>query len=280
MSRLSVFWFLALVVLGLTACASVDTDANALAIARTARWGKTVLGTTPYRLALFGPAQPRADNGVLTVYIEGDGLAWLDTAMPSPDPTPRNAVALKMAVADGRSSVVYLARPCQFLLQRDWTRCDVEDWTSGRFSAAIISSFEQALDQLKARSGATALELVGYSGGGVVATLLAERRSDVARLVTVAAPLDVGAWIKHHDVSPLKGSLDPVQGADRLKPLPQVHITGRKDKVVPAAIVESFVRREGKDAPVKRMEADASHECCWDEKWPALRRQMGDAPHP
>jgi pimeloyl-ACP methyl ester carboxylesterase len=71
---------------------------------------------------------------------------------------------------------------------------------------------------LKQRSGSTRLTLVGYSGGGTIAVLLAARRSDVAEVITVAANLDVGYWTQRDGLSPLTGSLDPAGGNPRLHP--------------------------------------------------------------
>jgi esterase/lipase len=52
---------------------------------------------------------------------------------------------------------------------------------------------DAAVTALKRASGASRLRLVGYSGGGVMAMLLAARRDDVAQVVTIAAPLRLAA---------------------------------------------------------------------------------------
>ena len=46
---------------------------------------------------------------------------------------------------------------------------------------------------------------VGYSGGGVLAVLIAERLDNVAGVITVGANLDTDAWTEHHGYLPLTG---------------------------------------------------------------------------
>jgi hypothetical protein len=67
---------------------------------------------------------------------------------------------------------------------------------------SVISASNQAVDALKQRYGAQEIVLVGYSGGGAVAALVAARRTDVVRLVTVAGNLDHLAWTHLHSVPP------------------------------------------------------------------------------
>jgi hypothetical protein len=61
--------------------------------------------TAYYRLGQPGAA--------LSVYIEGDGLAWMSRRRLSRDPTPVDPLALDLAALDPAANVVYLARPCQ-----------------------------------------------------------------------------------------------------------------------------------------------------------------------
>ncbi|MDA9667740.1 hypothetical protein N9T45_02775, partial [Candidatus Pelagibacter sp.] len=54
------------------------------------------------------------NNEKVVVYIEGDGLSWIDRFTPSSDPTPKNPLAFKLAKLDQNQNVIYLARPCQY----------------------------------------------------------------------------------------------------------------------------------------------------------------------
>jgi pimeloyl-ACP methyl ester carboxylesterase len=131
-----------------------------------------------------------------------------------------------------------------------------------------------ALEVMKARYGAKSLVLVGYSGGGAVAAILAAYRKDVERLVTVAGNLDHRAWTQHHAVSPLVASLDARDLIPDLRGLQQVHIAGSRDRIIPVAIVQRFAERIGPNARLVVRE-DADHHCCWVDDWPRLWPQVG-----
>lgn len=130
---------------------------------------------------------------------------------------------------------------------------------------------DSALNQLKDMFDARRLTLVGYSGGGAVAALLAVRRSDVIRLVTVAANLDHEAWTEYHRLSPLRESLNPIDDAIQLREISQVHFVGSADIVVPPKIVHTFKKTLGHSPRVDVQTLSGfDHECCWVEAWPRL----------
>jgi len=225
--------------------------------------GMTVLG--------FERAGP--PGGVLTVYIEGDGRAWLNPWQPSTNPTPTDPVGLRLAVTDPSRPLLYLARPCQFVT---FPGCADRLWTNERLSPEIVAVYQQLLDDALQRTRSTKLALIGYSGGGALAALLAERRHDLVWLVTVAADLDLAAWTRLRKLAPLSGSLDPADDAAAIEKLPQVHFAGGDDDVVPSAVLQSFLQRfrEGNAARlivVPRFD----HGCCWTASWPQL---LGDLP--
>lgn len=214
---------------------------------------------------LLALTRQRAGTDLLTVYIEGDGAPWATPWHPPRDPTPIKPTALALAAADPAPAVAYLGRPCQYLDPAELARCDAAYWIDRRFAPEVVAAYDQALTRLKASSGATRLRLVGYSGGGVVAALLAGRRQDVEHLVTVAAPLALADWVARHELSPLAGSLDPAKFTEPLPP--SVHFAGGDDKTVPAGVVAGFVRQRG-----GRLETVAGfdHECCWARDWAVL----------
>ncbi len=122
----------------------------------------------------------------LTVFIEGDGFAWKRTNEISADPTPLNPVALHLAATDPHPPSPGSARPCQFTGGLTARGCADTFWTEARYGETVIAAMNEAVDELKATAGATTLDLVGFSGGGTVAALLALRRDDIATLRTVA----------------------------------------------------------------------------------------------
>lgn len=219
--------------------------------------------------ALFSLMRGRAE--AVTVYIEGDGAPWPSVFQPPRDPTPIKPVALALAARDPAQAVAYLGRPCQYLDDDRRKHCDVAWWSSRRFAPEVLGAMDAAVSRIKLRAGAQRLRLVGYSGGGVIAALLAMRRDDAESLVTVAAPLSLGEWTAAHGLSPLEGALDPL-AQPPARPLGALHFAGGRDAVVPPGIVGGFIRRHG-----GRLETveDFDHDCCWARDWPVLLRRAG-----
>src|SRR6185437_2718936 len=121
--------------------------------------------------------------------------------------------------------------------------CRSAEWLDRRYAREVLDSVGDALDDLERESGTHHLVLVGYSGGGALAVLLAARRSDVTRIVTVAADLDLAYWVRRDSLSPLTGSLDPADAAPRVKDIPQVHFAGSEDRVVGADVARAYLAR-------------------------------------
>lgn len=243
-------------------------DATAAAIAQTAGLESVTSNGAAFDLQIY-----RRDDGKpgpLFVYIEGDGLAYLDQRTPSSDPTPVDPLALRLAAADPGPAVLYLGRPCQFAPGRGDPRCSVRLWTTARFGAEVVASIDAALDRERLRNPVRPLVLVGYSGGGVIAALVAMRRKDVSRLVTVAAPLDVADWTRRLGLSPLDGSQLPLDHVERLSRVRVVAFAGQGDGVVPVASIASAVEEIGASAKLIVVPA-FDHRCCWARDWPRLR---------
>lgn len=260
-----VFALLAGMLLG--GCGSLP-DANtrlqsASTVAAGQGWRVQTLQTRTFTLQAWAPTTPHTAS-TLTVYIEGDGLAWLNSSTPSDDPTPIHPMVLRLAMAQPDGNAVYLARPCQYTRQSD-LRCASPYWTDKRFAGEVIDAMDQGLDALKRQRGASQLVLVGYSGGGAVTALLAERRSDVSAWITVAGNIDTQAWTQYHRISPLTGSLDPMTASARLHHLAQWHFVGSQDRIVPPQLVKAFAAQMPRAKVIERDGYD--HACCWAQDW-------------
>lgn len=203
----------------------------------------------------------------LTIYIEGDGYAWKSKSQLSDDPTPSNSLMLALAGMDTSPNVAYLARPGQYPANGR-PDCGPEYWSNKRFAPEVISSMSEAIDQLKLRAKSDKIDLIGYSGGAAVAVLITAERKDIASIRTIAGNLNPEALNKYHRVSPLTGSLDPMNVAERIKAVSQRHFVGSKDKIVPPFIAESFVERMGdKDKARITIIDGATHDKGWKEMW-------------
>lgn len=237
--------------------------------------------TAGFPLAGYRRAAAPAGESTLHVYVEGDGLAWWTRRRPSPDPTPEDPIGLALAARDpGPAGVLYLSRPCQYGGASE-PPCDVSVWTDARFSEMVVASIDDAIDQDLRQRTAESVVLVGFSGGGVVAALVAARRNDVKLLVTLVSPLDHTSWTREAGVSPLRGSLRPVDFARALRAIPQVHFVGTHDTRVPRSAVDAYVM--ALDAPVGfRVESieGFDHDCCWEAIWPELMARAGALARP
>lgn len=200
---------------------------------------------------------------VLRVYIEGDGHAWATSSQPSTDPTPHDNLVANLAANDP-SGAAYLARPCQFVTNE---HCNPMVWTDQRFSLQAISEMSSALDDIKRRYSISNIELVGYSGGGAVALLLAAQRNDIVSVQTLAGNVAVTAWAQLHGLTPLNGSLDPVSYADKLGAIPQRHLVGDQDTVVPQAVASAYLSKFGSSQCVEIVTVHASHRDGWPTAW-------------
>ena len=260
----------------LAGCASISPESrwqHAEQLAQQAGWQKLRIPTEKFVLSAYvRKAQTPADT--LAIYIEGDGLAWLTPSLASSDPTPRNPVGLQLALRHppaAGNAAGYLARPCQYVAAEDARNCRQAYWTDRRFATEVIEASDQAISVLKQRVGASRLVLIGYSGGGAVAALVAARRNDVVQLITLAGNLDHRVWTAQHRVSPLAGSLNPADAWQALVNLPQRHFVGGRDEIVSQTVVEAYAARfPVQQRPSVRVIADFDHVCCWVEQWPEI----------
>lgn len=258
----------------LVACSTQPSTRESIARATALGWQASDIdtGTFPLR-ALLSPVRAGEKQAAhLTVYIEGDGNAWLSPTRVSPDPTPKQAAALSLALEDGGGGhVAYLGRPCQYI---QVPACSPESWTSARYGEQTVKSLNGAIDRLKAMTGAGEIQLVGYSGGGTLAVLAGSRRDDVTGIITIAANLDIDAWVRIRGLTPLYGSLNPADLGPLAARIPQLHIAGEDDSVVPVAVPGSFLRRTGQAAADRlRVVAGMDHRSDWSAIWPDLLRE-------
>jgi dienelactone hydrolase len=264
---------LILTCLSLSACATHSPAVRlqqADKLAMNQHWQRESISTQTFDLITYVPNRI-ATNKTLTIYIEGDGLAWLSRYRRSSDPTPKNPLALKLALRHPSGNVVYLARPCQFASEMQARNCSKKYWSSHRFAPEVISSTNEAITVFKNRLQARDIILVGYSGGAAVAALVSARRDDVKQLITVAGNLDHLAWTRLKNISPLSGSLNPADAWRKLVDIPQIHFVGSKDNIIDQAVTHSYQQHFPLDKkPQVRVIDGFDHHCCWSEHWAEL----------
>lgn len=252
-------------------CVSVPAQTAAEQIAAGGGLISENISTTTFTIATWRRITPPVDS--LRVYIEGDGFAWKSRTKPSDDPTPRNPVGLALAATDIHQNVLYLARPCQFIGPPLPANCSVNIWTQDRFSPAVVEAMDAALSQVVQRYPGVKLDLVGYSGGGNIAALLATHRTDVRSLRTVAGNLDVAYVNALHHVTPMPTALSASDVAPALRALPQVHYSGEADTTVPPVVARRFQQAVGgKCIQIKEVHG-MGHGSDWATIWPQLLGQ-------
>ncbi len=225
-------------------------------------------GTEFHHIAYVAGALENSDT--LHVYVEHDGTPWLDLTHPAADPTPRMPLALELMGQD-TGPRLFLGRPCYFAPQKE-PACTPLLWTHQRYSPQVVASMVAALRRFLTPHPFRRVVLIGYSGGGTVAWLMAAQVPETVAIVTVAANLDIDDWTRIHDYSPLAGSLNPALMPPLSPTISQFHYVGGRDRNVPPSVVQSFARRHPEARVIEL--ADFDHECCWMERWPNLLEEV------
>jgi pimeloyl-ACP methyl ester carboxylesterase len=257
-----------IIVASLTLAGCVTNGIRIDEYAQSAGLQKRVLPGVPYSHVVY-EKRSASRPGTLFVFLEGDGTPWGSSGMlPATDPTTRNPLALRLMIATDASSI-YVARPC-YQDQAD-TLCSADRWTGGRYADDIVASMASVIDNESTRLQATQLVIVGYSGGGTLAVLIAERLHNVDAVVTIGANLDIAAWAEHHHYLPLAQSLNPASSA-LAHPWKEFHFIGGKDAIVPAATADLYFKRYPR---AQRIIVDNSdHVCCWESDWQSLLERL------
>ena len=201
------------------------------------------------------------------VYLGGDGTPWV-ASRPARDPTPRVPLVLDLMALD-RSPAIYLGRPCYHGMSRA-RDCNGWLWTNGRYAERVVASMASALGRVLARHRYARAVLIGHSGGGALAMLLAPRVPQTIAVVTIGANLDIDAWTDFRGFGRLAGSLNPARQSPLTKSISQFHFAGAKDRVVPPHVVKAGLRH-GADLVVVE---GYDHECCWTSYWPQVLARL------
>ncbi len=276
MKQLSFRLFFCSIIIFVHSCATtgfIERQETAKKIAEDAGFHKVVFDTGLFNVSgwekIIDLENDRTQaSGLMVVYIEGDGRAWESRHKVSKNPTPINPLALRLAVQERRPYVLYLGRPCQFVRIKKGDNCQEKYWTSHRYSQDIINAYHALFEQLKEKKGVQRFELVGFSGGGVVAALLAAQRKDIDFITTIASNLDHFFWADYHKVTPLNGSLDVFSYISGLSDVSQYHLWGANDSIVPFALNKKILNQLLNNTNVSyEVYENFNHYCCWVEHW-------------
>jgi hypothetical protein len=261
-------WSLALwLPLALWGCSSAADRAQRYA--QRGGLASAIIQGTRFRHQIF--VSRGAATDILYVFIEGDGSPWTHAGMQvARDPTPARPLALELAVRT-RRSVLYLGRPCYFHARAD-AACTADTWTSGRYSAQVVASMAAAVNQYAASADYHELILIGYSGGGALAVLMAPLVPATRAVMTIAADLDQAAWARWHGFLPLADSLNPALQPPLPPAILQWHLVGGRDANVPEALNQRYF--DGSSGSQVWRYPTYDHSCCWVEQWPRILARL------
>jgi len=290
-----------LAVFGLFSCAPLpilkQTSHHTVQRALEAGFSQRYLPSYPGLILVHSGGLPKEGSSSgpdlrILIFIEGDGAPWSGSGYrPPSDPTPRNSLVLKLAVQEvhlrSESSqkqrsrpvvVAYLSRPCQF--EPNHALCSPKLWTSDRYGSRVLGLMEAAIDEIissslvslrgdKAQLSQVSVYLIGHSGGGTVAALLAGTREGVRCLITLAAPLDLAAWTSRQNLSPLASSIDPALDPKKLAKTQSHHFLGQDDTLVGLSALGVFAGRQlGRTVDLL---VGVSHTDGWEQNWKVIR---------
>lgn len=231
---------------------------------------KRDITASPFTLRAYERIHNR--GGIANLYIEGDGSEYTSPQEWEGNPTPKNPIALHLASKDNSKNVIYIARPCQYTAMTNSTEeCDEKHWKDSRYAPEVIGAYTNALDDIIQRYNITAFNLIGYSGGAAIATLLAAERNDILSIRTVAGILDHDAQRSNLNLSLLSDSLHPTDESINLTKIPQYHFIGGQDSIAPPSVTHGYLQSMPPSNCVSTMLVqEAGYEDGWVNKWPEL----------
>ena len=214
--------------------------------------------------------QQSTDSSVVHVYLDGDGTPWRHQQRLAEDPTSRNAMILTL-IAQDNAPAILLGRPCYHGFSKS-VRCTPKYWTSHRYGQEIVASLQQALALWLKQYTYRSVVLIGFSGGGTLAVLMAQKPDLVNQVVTLSANLDVTAWSQYHGYGELKHSLNPITEPALEQSIRQIHLAGQEDEAVPPEVVKAYVDKFGN--AMYKSYPGFDHSCCWSEVWGDVLKMM------
>ncbi|HEU4600375.1 MAG TPA: hypothetical protein VFS24_00335 [Steroidobacteraceae bacterium] len=238
------------------------------ALAAQAHLNRSVLRVGSFNTVIYEQHTSTDDAGPFVIFLDGDGVPWTGGITPNPDPTTRDPLALKLLTKSPVNGA-YVARPCYQEIKSEG--CTPNLWTAGRYSQSVVQAMKSAIEQIVTRRHPTHLAVVGYSGGGALAVLLAERIPEIDTVITFGANLDTDAWTTYHGYLPLETSLNPAR-SERVHSFRELHLIGLLDNVVPPQTREAYFKRfsNAKNLVLKTY----THTCCWLQDWNEVSRTI------
>jgi pimeloyl-ACP methyl ester carboxylesterase len=228
-------------------------------------FNESTVTTTTFKHRIYANqlANKVKSDAVLHVYLDGDGTPWDRQSWPADDPTSRNPMILSLMAQD-KAAAILLGRPCYHGFSTT-AACHHSLWTSKRYAPEIVDSMTAALTSWLQKHLFQQIVLIGYSGGGSLAVLIADKIAAVQTVVTFAANLDVAAWSKAQGYENLTESLNPIEQKKLPQRIKQLHFAGGDDGTVPAEVVKAYA--DSQKNALYQVFPEFDHQCCWEQEW-------------
>jgi hypothetical protein len=207
------------------------------------------------------------NESTLKVFIEGDGKPWVGGKSISRDPSPQRLLAMELLL-DTSGDRLYLGRPCYF--STNDVRCHYKYWTSDRYSPEVVKSMTGIIEKKMLEGSYQNLLIIGHSGGGTLAALLACETTTQPSIITLAANLDTQRWTEIHAWSALSGSQNPANLPSNCKRSNNYHFYGEDDENVPASSAQSFF----KDGESQRFIIEGVNHQNWPLFWSEIKAKL------
>lgn len=229
---------------------------------------KSVLAGKNFDYVVF--KNQKADTKQLHVYIGGDGQPWLNNRYRSKDPTTRRMTTLGLMSLD-EGPAIYMGRPC-YHVAGVGRGCSDQWWTSHRYSKIVVNDMHYVLSNYIADHGVQSLTIIGFSGGGALAMLLAPLIKETATLITISGNLDTDAWGRRHNFTPLFNSLNPAHQPEIRNNIRKIHLVGMQDKNIPVDVIISRFENQQNTEIIRY--PSFTHHCCWQAIWLDILNQI------
>ena len=235
-------------------------------MAENLRFSRAVMATNNFNIVVY-KNQWYGSGKKLHVYLDGDGSPWTrNGSLINSDPTPRQYLVLQLMSIDPAPAIL-IGRPCYHGFSQD-SHCHPLLWTHARYSQQVVSAVSDALQAVLKENNRSELVLIGYSGGGTLAQLVAEKFTQTRAVVTLAGNLDLATWTQLHDYTPLEGSLNPAERPPLPGHILQIHYVGSSDQNTPPSLAKGCL--SNKDKREVRILEGVDHSNGWLENWPGI----------
>lgn len=261
--------FIMILLIGLSGCSSAVMCLNQQA----QDYGFASISSTTNGFVIQSFYHPAIDKSTkrLHVYLEGDGTPWEHGLVPAAEPTTRATVILPLMAMDPAPSL-YLGRPCYNGHAAD-AGCSAYLWTDARYGEQVIATMTRALRDFGVDQGYPELILIGHSGGGALALLIAERLPQTVAVVTLAGNYDIDLWANHHGYPHLHASLNPA--AQPASGIREWHLLGQRDQQIPPQLFWDALQQRPNSTPLI---VDVDHIQGWQTIWSEQLQRLEQLP--